>query len=462
MNHLHKLALSCVCAPVLQGLALPLHAQSTPAELAFRSHVDEPPPGWTGPVFKLSAQYPKAAPRCPSPWLKRHVDFKNPQWAGSWELYIRDVVNYVKEGQEANLPDKTGWRAEVKGSTRWFHVPWMAFDGQRGREFVHGLTNELSTAESVFRPGRGSGKHHLPGAKAVDGVDPLFETWSVGFYNPCGAASIGQQWPASGEPATYQDASGRLLARGMPFPEGTVVVKILNTTADERSVPYLKGSTNWQANGHVQESPTTYSTCERKVRRVHLVQMDIAVVDLRSPTRWVYTTLAYDGRLRGKAVWDRMKSIGVQWGSDGKTFPAVPQAESQPLHETLLTPMHIPEHYGCNKRLAGVVDQADSSCVSCHMGAYAAAPGVIEAQGTNVPAIFNFPGMCSEFNQANSQYFSDYAYPAAFPGSTGEVAAAIPLDSSLQLQVAFAQYAVYKNPQLPRTCPDAGATKATR
>ena len=67
--------------------------------------------------------------------------------------------------------------------------------------------------------------------------------------------------------------------------------------------------------------------------------------------------------------------------------------------------------------------------------------------------------MCSEFNPANSNYFSDYAYPSTFPGSTGEVAAAIPLDSSLQVQVAFAQYAVFKNPQAPRICPDAGAAE---
>jgi hypothetical protein len=36
---------------------------------------------------------------------------------------------------------------------------------------------------------------------------------------------------------------------------------------------------------------------------------------------------------------------------------------------------------------------------------------------------------------------------------------AIPLDSSLQLQVAFQQYAVYKHPEQPRTCPNPGAAK---
>ncbi len=77
-------------------------------------------------------------------------------------------------------------------------------------------------------------------------------------------------------------------------------------------------------------------------------------------------------------------------------------------------------------------------------------------QGMNIPPVFNFCEMCPAFNENNKQYFSNYKYPATFPGNgyTG----AIPLDSSLQLAVAFTQYAVYKNPTaLPRTCPDAGA-----
>jgi hypothetical protein len=93
------------------------------------------------------------------------------------------------------------------------------------------------------------------------------------------------------------------------------------------------------------------------------------------------------------------------------------------------------------------------------MGAYAAAPGVVMNQGTNVPAIFQFPNLCSQADQANANYFSDYAYPARYPGAPSAVAAAIPLDSSLQLQVAFAQYAVFKNPQVQRTCPGADAPR---
>ena len=396
--------------------------------------------------------------------MKRPVSFSD---AGSswneWRGYVQDIVDYVKQGQNPDLPDETGWQTKAGSETRWFHVPWMAYDGERGREFAHGLTNELSTALSTFHDGRGSGKEHIFHAlAAAQNIDPLFETWSVGMYNPCGAWSLGQVFPSSGVPAVHKE-NGRSLADGLPFPEGTVVIKILNTTADGASVPYLKGSTNWDANAHVQFGPDKYSTCERRLRKVHLIQIDLAVVDSRSPTRWVYSTLTYNGNLPGKTVLDRMEPLGVQWGSDPHTFPAVPRAESKPPYETVLAPLSLPEHYGCEKRLAGAVDQANSSCVSCHMGAYAAPPPYLNIQGVTIPAIFSFPGMCTTHNADNAAYFSDYRYPQPYPSAENPnpFAQAVPLDSSLQLAVAFAQYATYISPRaLPLACPDPRGAKS--
>lgn len=371
----------------------------SPSQSAFRDSVDTPPPGWTGPRFKLSHDYPKSKPTCAAPWLKRPVSFsdKNPTW-DEWKAYVQDIINYVEQGQDPNLADQAGWRTVVGNETRWYHVPWMATDVQRGREFAHGLTNELSTAQSTFREGRGSGKERLlNAATGPNGVDPLFETWSVGMYNPCGAWALGQVFPASGEPSVHM-RNGRPLADGLPFPEGTVVMKILNTTADASSVAYLKGSNTWNADGHVQLSPVDYSTCGRQVRKVHLVQIDLAVVDNRSPTRWVYSTLAYNGDLPGATVLTRMQPLGVQWGNDPGSFPAVPSSDAKPVHQTVLAPTNMPQHYGCNRRLAGTVDQSNSSCTSCHMGAYAAPPPYLDIQGVTIPAIFSFAGLCSDFN----------------------------------------------------------------
>lgn len=456
----------CCLALGVASIAPSVRAAAGPAATAFRDSVDTPPSGWKGSRFKLSHNYPAKMPVCDAPWLKRDVSFSdpNPNWE-QWRGYVQDIIDYVKEGQDPNLPDDTGWRTEVNHQTRWYHVPWMAYDGQRGREFAHGLTNELSTALSTFHVGRGSGKERIFRAlRTSSGVDPLFETWSVGMYNPCGAWSLGKVFPASGKPAVHTK-DGRTFADGLPFPEGTVVMKILNTTADAASVPYLRGSTNWQANAHVQYGSDQYSNCERRPRTVHLIQIDLAVVDSRSPTRWVYSTLVYNGYLPGKSVLDRVEPLGVQWGSDPHTFPAVARADSQPLQETVLAPVsqrQVPQHYGCEKRLAGAVDQANSSCVSCHMGAYAAPPPYLNIQGVTIPAIFSFPGMCSEYNPANTSYFSDYKYSQPYPSSLqpNPFAQAVPLDSSLQLAVAFAQYATYVSPHaLPLVCPDPRGTQ---
>lgn len=460
------LLICALSATAAQNVRAASPAAGSAAE-AFRDSVDAPPAGWKGPHFKLSHTYPQQHPPCEAPWLKRHVSFSeaNPTWS-DWRGYVQDIVDYVKRGQDPNLPDETGWRTTVDGRPIWFHVPWMAYDGQRGREFAHGLTNELSTALSTFHEGRGSGKERLFRALLSTGrnIDPLFETWSVGMYNPCGAWSLGQVFPASGVPAVHTD-NGRTLANGLPFAEGTVVIKLLNTTADAASVPYLRGSTEWQANGHVQSGPDQYSTCNRRVRKVHLIQIDLAVVDERSPTRWVYSTLAYNGNLSGKTVLNRMEPLGVQWGSDPHTFPAVPRGESKPPYETVLAPVSIPEHYGCEKRLAGTVDQANSSCVSCHMGAYAAPPPYLNLQAITVPAIFSFPGMCTTYNPGNAAYFSNYRFPQPYPTaeSPSPFASAVPLDSSLQLAVAFAQYATYISPRaLPLACPDPRAMNTVR
>lgn len=78
------------------------------------------------------------------------------------------------------------------------------------------------------------------------------------MYNPCGAWLLGQVFPTLGVPAVHTD-NGRTLASGLSFAEITVVIKLLNTTADAAGVPYLRFSAEWKANGHVQFGPDKYS-----------------------------------------------------------------------------------------------------------------------------------------------------------------------------------------------------------
>lgn len=47
------------------------------------------------------------------------------------------VTAFAWPGQRASR-DGPGWRADVTGFIRSFHVPWMAYNGQSGHGFVHG------------------------------------------------------------------------------------------------------------------------------------------------------------------------------------------------------------------------------------------------------------------------------------------------------------------------------------
>ena len=204
-----------------------------------------------------------------------------------------------------------------------------------------------------------------------------FETWAVGYYNEWGGVAFGKAIPKSGQPQTA-DYMGTQMPAGLPFPPGTVVVKFLTTNAPPDCVPYLKGSPEWQIDRHVLNEATQKYTCTRAVQISRIVQVDVAVTDARSPTGWVYGTYAYDAGQSGTTFWDHLLPLGIQFGSDPWTFPAVPKAESVPAQQSVLNPgVKIYEHFGCNNRLAGPVDNSQSSCMSCHGSAFAAPKGAV-------------------------------------------------------------------------------------
>ena len=419
------------------------------AEAAFRNAVNTPPPGWTGPVFELSHEYPPDDPGTCSPeecpWLGIDVDFNTSpdqpptSWdEGPWADYIDAILDYAKAGQTLVLADgqEPSWNKDVNGETRWFHVPWMAYDTTRGREFIHGFTNERTAHLSDFE-GTSFGVHAGTGA--------AFETWAFGVYNPWGGYAIGQGWPASGEP---EFVSG--MPKGLPFAEGTMVTKLLFTTATPNDVPYLEGSPQWTSNGHVASSDSTF-TCARSPEPVYLAQVDVAVVDERSPTRWVYGTFAFNGTIEADNPWDQLSAVGLQWGTDPLTFPAVSMTDSNPPFQTVLQQLNIYEHHGCLDRMNGPIDNPLATCMACHGGAYAATPENLANGSATIPPIFGFATpdtiMCQIHNQENIVYFSNHLWPEPYPGYSN----IFPLDTSLQLQVAFNEYAAFVNKD-PQQC----------
>lgn len=464
------------------------------AYYAFRNTVDKVPAKHPGiPAFKLSASYPSTSPGDCDPkkectWLDIQVDFNatfppnpnspNQGWvSGNWKDYVQSILNYVKQGQDPELADKVGFRTEVNGKTRWFNVPWMAYDPTAGREFVHGTTNERTAhiseltranktagvmAKMVKKGGiRVNADPNFRGQSSLAFVETEdcekkyphgFESWSVGFYNEWGGWAIGRAFPRSGQPHVV-DYMGSKMPDGLPFPSGTVVTKVLTTDAPPECVPILKNAPEWHVNRHMRDPKTGAYDCEREVQISRILQVDVAVVDNRAPMHWVYSTFAYDGNLSG-TFWDKLVPLGVQWGSDPWTYPAVPPHDSAALQQTVLNPDSKPlvTHYGCENRLAGPVDNPQSSCLSCHGAAFAAPNGAPSTMGINVPPAFGFDGMCvkSQYSLDNAAYFQNLEPPQHFPSA--RFADAFSLDTSLQLEVAFDQYGHFHSDGQPVKC----------
>lgn len=131
---------------------------------AFRNAATTPPPHPDTPVFHLSHDYPHSLPhplsvKCSEnecPWLyikdlnfspnfpKNGTEVESPKWHGQyWDIYMRDILNYVKEGQTTDLNDSDGWRVEVDHHTRWSNRRgWLTIQHQVVSMFTARQTSE--------------------------------------------------------------------------------------------------------------------------------------------------------------------------------------------------------------------------------------------------------------------------------------------------------------------------------
>ncbi|MDM5178082.1 hypothetical protein PO883_12865 [Massilia sp. DJPM01] len=338
-------------AGILLALVAGIYQQNVMAQ-NFPSSNDKLPVGWTGPVFKLSQDYPATLPPDPLPW--QAIDpTREP------ERYARTVYQYVLEG---NI--EADWDVRNNKVRTWYHAPWMHY-GDTGREFIRGLTRERTS------PAPGSaGKGELGPAQTR-----CFQNWAVGFYNPRGGYQVGKVWAKPGSP----DAA---LSQ---FPDGTVIAKLLFTTAPDAEVPYLKDTVEWRANVHVFSGATCPSgALVRRPQTVRLLQVDIAIKDARAAeTGWVFATLSYNGNAAGATPWERMQLVGVMWGND----IAKNQQWINKMNGT-------PQHLGADGRLNGPVDNPRSSCISCHATAQtpSRSPMIAPSQADAPRWFANYPG----------------------------------------------------------------------
>jgi hypothetical protein len=317
-----------------------LHAQHA---YRFPDTRDVPPAG-APQVFQMSQRFPADKPAAEAyPWAA--FDFRD---TTEWRKYLRSVLDYAREGNEAVDWDVVKNEGKV-GVRQWYHAPWMHW-GRNGREYVHGMTHERVAA---------AGELHTNQTSPV-------QNWAVSIYNPIGGYAIGQVWK---DPENPDPKKGR-------FDPGSVSIKLLFTAATETQAPYLKGAKEWQA--HIYESivSPTNPRLPRRLQTVRLLQIDVAVRDERADadpsgapaSGWVFGTFVYNGKNPSSDLWDRFEPVGVMWGNDeGVTVSDVRQGTRKLQQSIINAGRDIPyQHLGWAGRLNGPVDNPVSSCISCH------------------------------------------------------------------------------------------------
>jgi hypothetical protein len=288
-----------------------------------------------GPWFKLSQSYPSTVPANDAPWLA--IDFTDGvNGANSYLYALRD---YAFDGMI-----DADFKPELNNVRPWFHMPMMNF-GPNAREPMRGLTSE--------RPITGPELGLKPGIS--------IRNFAIGFYNAAGAVTIGQVWKTNRPDVTKAQ-----------FPQGAMTFKILFSNvkpSDFQGADILAGAPQW-----------TIATAAG-MQTVRLMQMDVAAVDARSPTGWVFGTFAFDINATDVSPWRRLRPVGLSWGNDPGFTPA-DQAAGKQLKETTISdqiPAYAAAHLGWAGRTNGPIDNPVSGCLSCHS----------TAQDPVAPIIFN-------------------------------------------------------------------------
>jgi hypothetical protein len=325
------------------------------------------PSKYQGRIFKLSQDYPNRKPAV-EPAVRKilAIDFTR-----DWKAYADAVRDYIYEGNIEADGVANDFYLEDNKVRRWYHVPWQHW-GPFGREGIHGLTKEGPVNPKVLAPSQTG----------------LWQTYAVGFYNAPGGYMIGRVWADKENPRVdVMQLEG--------FPVGTVVGKVLFTTAPVAEVPFLTNPIEWQAYTTESFMPPT---SPRQMSTVRFIQMDIMVRDARADATggWVFGTFVYNGALAKPNLWHNVVPVGLMWGNDptvtshAASNPAPVKTEINPdLKQTVIntSPDMPPMHLGFGLRLNGPVDNTMSSCMSCHSTAqYPAITPIMPSMATRPPA----------------------------------------------------------------------------
>jgi hypothetical protein len=332
----------------------------------------DPSVDYKGRVFKLSQDYPDRLPPMEHyPWLK--IPFKDGGPVDP-EAYLRALLAY---GLEGNV--EVDFHVEDNKIRKWYGMPWMDWNtevasdwpGTDGREFVHGFTHEFDSFAGTLSAFQ----------------DVFVDTWSGAYFNDRAGFSIGQVYCNPDDPRPGMVNPDPTALNNMA--DGAYVIKLLFSTVSEPQLPTVAKALEWDANVFANEDPADrnkgpWSKYQRKMGKIRMIQIDVAVRDERSITGWLLGTFGYDARARGKTPWERMVPLGIQWGnSPTVTYDQTCAGPNGPCSYEKLTEQWINlqavkdlatpplnfNHLGFGGRLAGPVDNPKASCMGCHQTA---------------------------------------------------------------------------------------------
>jgi hypothetical protein len=384
---------------------------------------DAPTGAYSGPIFKLSDDYPRQPvdDKANQPWRAARFDAmfdpatSQDKKAKLVEEYANLVFEYALAGNinQAGQADFDVCKNPVRP---WYHIPFQTYDALSGREFVHGLTREAPVTFSI-KSGTGTANTTM---------------WAVGIYNATAAYTLGTVW--------QKDGTAKVPTANIRFEEGAVIAKPLFNTATIDQLPVLANMPTWNANisdpSFCKCVPKSGSQCTlveesqqcprnfAKWNDVKLLQFDIAVRDSRAKeTGWVYGTFVADGLRKSKVkdAWHRLSLLGLMWGNDTPppgqlAYDYPPNPRKNGFKDEVIV-WHVADelnsyggtgtmqrmgHLGSNHRLNGPADNANSSCMSCHGSA-----SVPDSKLTTPPLLSQF----SQFSPAPMPITSESVAP---------------------------------------------------
>ncbi len=309
------------------------------------------------PLFRLKTDFPTSKPRTQPDFVQK-IDFRKKPLE-----YLLAVRDYALDG---NVPT---WDPYKNTKRAWYHIPWLhptatgpnAYPPNGGTEGFHGLIKEAPISPYQLGPDQA-------------GKDGDYSVYAVTLVNDLAGFTLGKMWkdPMNPDPRATDKRYGG------GFPPGTVFAKLLFTDAPQGKdkLPFLENPLQWTA--YITENFSKSN--KRVVGKVNLLQMDIAVRDVRAEgpggTGWVFGTFAYNGQVNNPNKFLNLVPVGIMWGNDPENtvnatdpFPPTETKVNPDLKQTIIFPSKDlpPQHLGWNGRLNGPADLNTTSCLSCHI-----------------------------------------------------------------------------------------------